>query len=62
MATFLQFALWNANGLKQQTEELKPFISTYNTDILISKTHFTEKKAVYNFPTIHHINHSAGTA
>jgi exonuclease III len=45
MAKFLQLALWNANGLTQHTEELETFISIHNIDVmLISETHFTEKK------------------
>jgi exonuclease III len=53
MAKFLQLALWNANGLTQLTEELKTFISIHNVDVmLISETHFTEKKLSENFPNI----------
>jgi hypothetical protein len=44
MAKFLQFALWDANGLTQHTEELKTFISIHGFDVmLISETYITEK-------------------
>jgi exonuclease III len=47
MTTFLQLALWNANGLHQHAEELKAFLSVRNIDImLISETHFTDKSAL----------------
>jgi hypothetical protein len=42
MAKFLQFALWNANGLPQHTEELKKFISTHER---ISKHQKLKKKS-----------------
>jgi hypothetical protein len=39
-----ELTLWNANGLTQDTEEMKSIISNHNTGImLISKMHFTEK-------------------
>jgi hypothetical protein len=51
MATFLQLALWNANGLHQHAEELKTFLSVRNIDImLISETHFME--AIFESPTM----------
>jgi hypothetical protein len=44
MATFLQFALWNANGLAQHALELQTFLACRNIDImLLSETHFTLK-------------------
>jgi hypothetical protein len=52
MATFLQLALWNANGLHQHVEELKTFLSLRNIYImLISKTHFTDK-TIFEPPTM----------
>jgi hypothetical protein len=39
MATTLQLALWNANGLHRHEEELKTFLSLRNIDnMLISET------------------------
>jgi exonuclease III len=64
MAKFLQLALWNANDLTQHTEELKTFISVHNIDVmLISETHFTEKK-LSKLPNyaVYHTNHPVGTA
>jgi exonuclease III len=64
MVEFLQFALWNANGRTQHTEELKPFISIHNTDVmLISETLFTEKRNL-NRPNdaAYHRSNPAGTA
>jgi hypothetical protein len=64
MAKFLQLALWNANDLSQQTEELKTFTSIYNIGVmLISETHFNEKSYLKlpNYTT-YHTNHPAGTA
>jgi hypothetical protein len=43
MAKFLQFALWNANGLTQHTEELKTFISTHEG---ITKHQTLKKKSI----------------
>jgi hypothetical protein len=41
----LRLALLNANGLAQHAEELRTFISYHKIDVmLISETHFTEKK------------------
>jgi exonuclease III len=61
MAKFLQLTLWNTNGVTQHTEEQKTFISIHNIDVmLISETHFTEKK-LPNY-TVYHMNHPAGTA
>jgi hypothetical protein len=52
MAKFLQLAIWNANGLAQNKEELKIFLSIYDIDvILISETHFTEKKISREYHT-----------
>jgi hypothetical protein len=56
--------LWNANGLTQQAEELKSFLSLHNIGaLLISETHFTDKSYL-NLPnyTGYHTNHPAGTA
>jgi hypothetical protein len=40
MATFLQLAHWNANGLHRHAQELKTFLPLRNIDIiLISNTH-----------------------
>jgi hypothetical protein len=64
MAKFLQLAVWNANVLIQNKEELKMFLSICDIDVmLISETHFKEK----NFIRIphyiaYHTNHPAGTA
>jgi hypothetical protein len=45
LTKLIQLALWNANSLEQHAEELKTFISIHNIDVmLISETHFTEKK------------------
>jgi hypothetical protein len=52
MTKFLQLAVWNANGLTQPKVELKIFLSIYDIDdMLISETHFTEKKTSYEYPT-----------
>jgi hypothetical protein len=64
MATFLQLALWNANGLHHHTEELKTYLSLRNIEImLISETHFTDKSHIRipNY-TVYHSNHPNGTA
>jgi hypothetical protein len=64
MTKFLQLALWNANGLPQQTEKLQLFISIQDTDVmLISKTQFTGKSYL-EIPiyTVYHTNYPAGTA
>jgi hypothetical protein len=46
----LRLALWNANGLTQHAEELCTFISYHKIDVmLISETHFTEKKITSNY-------------
>jgi hypothetical protein len=34
MAKFLQLTLWNANGLRQHTDEIKTFISIHNIDVI----------------------------
>jgi hypothetical protein len=55
--------LWNANGTRQHTEELKTFISIHNIgDTLISDKHFIEESYL-ELPiyTAYHTNHSAGT-
>jgi hypothetical protein len=55
MAKFLQLA----NGLTQQ----KMFISLHNIDVmLISETHFTDKRYLKLPKTFYHTNHPAGTA
>jgi hypothetical protein len=59
MATFLQLALWNANGLHHHTEELKTFLSLRNIDtMLISETHFTDKShlRIPNYAVYHSIH------
>jgi hypothetical protein len=64
MATLLQFALWNANGLHQNVEELKTFLSVRNIDImLIPETDFTDKShlRILNY-AVYHSNHPNGTA
>jgi hypothetical protein len=64
MATFLQLALWNANGLHHHAEELETFLSLRNIDImLISETHFTDKShlRIPNY-AVYHSNHPNGTA
>jgi exonuclease III len=64
MAKFLKLAVWNANGLIQHRDELKMFLYTHYTDVmLISETHFTEKSYI-RIPqyTLYHTNHPAGTA
>jgi hypothetical protein len=64
MDRFLQLALWNANGLTQNTEELKTFISIHNTDIMLtSEMHFTEKSylKLSNY-AVYHTNYPGGTA
>jgi exonuclease III len=64
MANFLRLALWNANGLIQNAEELRTFIPLHNIDVmLISETHFTEKRylKLFNY-TVYHTNHPTGTA
>jgi exonuclease III len=64
MATFLQFAVWNANGLTQHKEELKMYLSIYDINVmLISETHFTENNFI-RIPhyIVYHTNHSALTA
>lgn len=41
---FLRIVTWNANGLKERTQELEIFLRINNIDIaLVSETHFTEK-------------------
>jgi hypothetical protein len=63
MVKFLQFTLWNANGLTQHPEEIKTFISIHNIDVmLISGMHFTEKSYL-KLPNyaVYHMNHPAGT-
>jgi hypothetical protein len=63
MAKFLQLALWKANGLTQQTEELKTFISIHNTDVMFtSETHFTEKGYLKLPNYTVYTNHPARTA
>jgi hypothetical protein len=64
MAKFLQLALWNANGLSQQTKGLQTFISIHNIDVmLISETYFIERSylKIPNY-TAFHMNHIDGTA
>jgi hypothetical protein len=64
MATFLQLALWNANGLHHHAEELKTFLSLCNIDImLISETHFTHRSHI-RIPNyaVYHSNHPNETA
>jgi hypothetical protein len=54
--------MWNANGLTEHIEKLKTFMSIHNIDImLISETHFTEKKLLPNY-TVYHTNHPARNA
>jgi exonuclease III len=65
MANFLQLALWNANCQTQHTKELKTFICIHNINVmLISETHFTEKKVNLKLPNyaVYHTNHTPGTA
>ena len=45
----LKVAIWNANGLAQRSLEVKTFIKNESIDImLISETHFTQKKLYKN--------------
>jgi hypothetical protein len=45
LAKILKLAVWNANGLRQNAEELKMFISSHNIeDMLISGTYFAGKR------------------
>jgi hypothetical protein len=63
MATFLQLAFWNTNGLHHHAE-LKTFLSLHNIDImLISETHFTEKSQlrIPNY-AVYNSNHPTGAA
>jgi hypothetical protein len=63
MATFLQLALWNANGLAQHALELQTFLASRNIHImLLSETHFTQNSYL-RIPhyTIYHTIHPAGT-
>jgi hypothetical protein len=54
MASFLRLALWNANGLIQHAEELKP--SSLSTTF--SETHITEKSYLKSLDyTVYHTNH-----
>jgi exonuclease III len=56
--------LWNANGLVQHVEEIKPYIQNQKADImLISETHFT-KKSYIKIPkyTIYDSQYPVGTA
>jgi hypothetical protein len=63
MTKFLQFALWNANGLLQHTEELKTFIFIHNIDVmLISEMNFSEKRHLkLHKYSVYHTNHPAVT-
>jgi hypothetical protein len=64
MATFLQLAVWSANGLAQHALELHSFLTSRNIDVmLLSETHFT-LKSYLRIPhyTIYHTNHPTGTA
>jgi exonuclease III len=64
MASFLQLALWNANGLAHHADELQTFLAVRNIDImLLSETLFTQKSCLkLSHYTIYHTNHPAGTA
>lgn len=45
--SFLRIVTWNANGLKERTQELEIFLRTMNIDIaLISESHFTNKSYI----------------
>jgi hypothetical protein len=59
MATFLQLALWNTNGLAKHADKLQTFLAIRNIDImLLSETHFTQKSYLkLSHYTIYHTNH-----
>jgi hypothetical protein len=63
MVTFLQLALWNANGLAQHELELQSFLSSSNIDMILSETHFAQNSymRIPNY-TLYHTTHPAGTA
>lgn len=64
MAKLLKIAVWNANGLTKQTQEVKQFINDHKIDILlISETHFTQKSYfnIRNYLT-YDTKHPDGTA
>ena len=60
----LKIVLWNANGLAQNTEEVKNYTQNQQIDImLISETHFTTR-SYFKLPnyTIYDTQHPDGTA
>lgn len=57
--TFINIAIWNANGLAQRILELKYFLIEKDIDVmLISETHFTQKNYIKipNY-TVYNTNH-----
>jgi len=59
----LKLAIWNANGLAKYSQEIKAFILSQNTDILLlSEIHFTNKGYHLHIPgyTLYHTMHPDG--